>query len=358
MIVHYINDLAGAAGILNDKELTLPRIGAAGGEHDVLHYLNAFNHLYYTQDLLATFKQALKLMNNTPNLNQQQFFTHTFMAAQLRKVAYQNGVSLGGSLARLLNQHSYMLPFHDKASDPFEGEALGEIALVFEENPLIAPRGFDLMFNKVHYTDEDRLQRLQAHSSDDMTTFMEGIVKETDSSFPEILAAYIEKLEKQYDAYSSVIHDLIANVTADNQDDGLMPLDMTSHALTIEFIHAFIVEEFTTTFRLETGQKPPTKLEIKQLLRQNKDMSLATWINIRGALIDNGAFKDQQEIRAILLPQNKKQFNQQKRSMSVDFDASKLRKIVINPASENKAELKAKLEDLLFTNKFSGVTVE
>lgn len=361
MIVHYTRDIDSATGILSSKAFPLTRIGGLNEQDNALRYLTDFNRLHYTQDLIATFQQALRLMRQTPNLDQQQFFTHTFMAAQLRKVSYQNGVSLGGSLADLLGRHSYMTSFSDEEASAFVNPASGEIAFEFDGNPLASPRGFQLLFNKVHYTDSVKVKKLQADSGDDMTQFMDSVAQETGSTFADILAAYIDKLEKQKLAYVGVIHDLLAGLIEVNRQGEFTPLDLYTSdetVATVKFIHDFIVEDFTTTFRMETGQKPPTKLEIKQMLKQNPDMIQETWIDIRSVLIKDEAFKQENEIRAILLPQNKKQFNQQKKQLPLGFDADKLRRIVISPNCANKAEWKAKLEDALFTNKFANVVVE
>ncbi|NBD25361.1 hypothetical protein [Paenibacillus glycinis] len=360
MIVHYTRDINSAAGILSSREFSLARVGL-NEQAGVLRYLSDFNRLHYTQDLIATFRQALNIMRQTPNLDQKQFFTHTFLAAELRKVAYQNGVSLGGSLARLLGQHSFMTSFSDEAASTFANPANGEIAFEFEENPLVAPRGFHLLFNKVHYAESDKVKKLQADNGDDMTQFMDSVAQESDATFTDILAAYIEKLEKQQLAYTGIIHDLLAALMEENKKGAFTPLDLYTldeTVATVKFIHDYTVEEFTTKFRTETGQKPPTKLEIKQILRQNPDMIQATWIDIRSALIQDVAFKQENEIRAILLPQNKKQFNQQKKQIPLAFDADKLRRIVISPNCADKAEWKAKLEDALFTNRYANVVVE
>ncbi|QHW32837.1 hypothetical protein GZH47_19830 [Paenibacillus rhizovicinus] len=363
MIVHYTRDINSAASILSSKELWLNRVGLMSDQNDILFYLNEFNRLHYTQDLIATFKQALKLMSQTPNLNQKQFFTHTFLAAQLRKVAYQNGVSLGGSLANLLKQHSFMTSFNEEEASTFTNPANGDIAFEFESNPLAAPHGFQLLFNKVHYADSDKVKKLQANSGDDMTQFMESVAQENNSTFTDILAAYITKLEKQQLAYTNAVHDAIAGLMEDNRvsEAAFTPLDLYSKRDTVDmvtFIHGYIVEEFTTTFRKETGQKPPTKLEIKQTLKQNPEMIHATWIDLRSILIKDDASQQENEVRAILLPQNKKLFNQQKKHLPLAFQTDKLRRIVISPNCEHKAEWKAKLEDALITNKYANVVVE
>ncbi|MFC4811630.1 hypothetical protein [Paenibacillus sp. GCM10023250] len=360
MIVHYTKDIASALGIISSGELHMTRLGGLDESNDALQHLTDFNRLHYTQDLIATFKQALKLMNQTPNLDQKQFFTHTFMAAQLRKVAYQNGVSLGGSLGRLLSQNSFMATFSDEEASAFAGPARGEIAFEFDGNPLTAPRGFQLLFNKVHYTDSEKLKKLEADSGDDMAQFMDSVAQENDSTFADILAAYIDKLEKQQLAYTNVIHDLLSALMEENREGGYTALDLYSldeTVQTVKFIHDFIVEDYTTKFRTETGQKPPTKLEIKQILKQNPDMIEATWIDIRSALIADDASEAAREVRAILLPQNKKQFNQQKKFIPAAFEADKLRRIVISANAEQKAEWKSKLEDALFTNKIANVEV-
>ncbi|QHT63214.1 hypothetical protein GXP70_26790 [Paenibacillus lycopersici] len=359
MIVHYTKDINSAASILSSKELLLTRVG---DHDDALFYLNEFNRLHYTQDLIATFKQALKLMRQTPNLNHKQFFTHTFLAAQLRKVAYQNGVSLGGSLAGMLKQHSYMTSFSEEAG-AFSGAAGGEIAFEFESNPLSASHGFQLLFNKVHYTDSAKVKRLLADNGDDMTQFMDSIAQESDATFADILAAYIEKLEKQQLAYTNVIHDVLAGLIEDNRasEESYTPLDLYSQKETVDtvnFIHGYIVEDFTTTFRKETGQKPPTKLEIKQILKQNPEMIQATWIDLRSVLVKDNAARQENEVRAVLLPQNKKLFNQQKKQLPLAFQADKLRRIVLSPNCEHRAEWKAKLEDALITHKYANVVVE
>ncbi|MBO7746886.1 hypothetical protein I8J29_21955 [Paenibacillus sp. MWE-103] len=360
MIVHYTKDIASALGILSSGELQMTRLGGLDESNDALRHLNDFNRLHYTQDLIATFKQALKLMNQTPNLDQKQFFTHTFMAAQLRKVAYQNGVSLGGSLGRLLSQNSFMARFSDEEASAFADPSRGEIAFEFEGNPLAAPRGFQLLFNKVHYTDSEKLKKLEADSGDDMAQFMDGVAQENDSTFADILAAYIEKLEKQQLSYTGIIHDLLAALMEENRGGDYTPLDLYTldeTVQTVKFIHDFIVEDYTTKFRTETGQKPPTKLEIKQILKQNPDMIQATWIDIRSALIADDGSEGEREVRAILLPQNKKQFNQQKKFIPADFEADKLRRIVISANAAHKDEWKSKLEDALFTNKIANVEV-
>ncbi|MBM7568519.1 hypothetical protein [Paenibacillus sacheonensis] len=361
MIVHYSRDINSAASILSSKELWLTRVGSMSEQDDILFYMNEFNRLHYTQDLIATFKQALKLMVTTPNLNQKQFFTHTFLAAQLRKVAYQNGVSLGGSLTDLIKQHSFVASFNEtEAAAP--DAANGEIAFEFESNPLTAPRGFQLLFNKVHYTDAEKVKKLKADNDDDMTQFMDGIAQEN-TTFTNILAAYISKLEKQQLAYTNVIHDVISGLMEDNrgQEEAYTPLDLYSQKDTVDmvnFIHSFIVEDFTTTFRKETGQKLPTKNEIKQILDQNPDMAKSTWIDLRSLLVKDSASSQENEVRALLLPQNKKQFGQQKKHYPLAFNTDKLRRIVISPNCENRAEWKAKLEDVLITNKYANVTVE
>ncbi|WP_219834079.1 hypothetical protein [Paenibacillus sp. R14(2021)] len=358
MIVHYTRDIQSASGMLSSKELLLSRIGSLDSQNDILHYLKEFNRLHYMQDLISTFQQALVMISTMPGVNQQQFFMHTLTAAQLRKQAYQAGVSLEGSLSRVLKQNSYVASFTEEVAASFPSTACGEIAFVFDGNPLRAPRGFELLFNKVHYADAEKVDRLQAAGGDNLAKFMESISQEPGMSYAGILAAYIKRLEKQQQAYAGIIHEIIDELSSKDQTDAYTPLDYKSHEGAVDAIHSRIVEEYTTLFRQETGQKPLTKNEIKQRLKDHPEMAESTWLSIRSVLVKDEAFKAENEVRAVLLPQSKEQFNQTKKQLPVGFDTGLLKKIVISPSCESKAEWKAALEEALRANKYNDVVVE